>query len=148
MTIEGKNTLESELKKRIKILRKEISEAISVAKDQGDLSENFEYQDAKERQAQNETRIIEIKDILSRSVMVEKNTGGSEIKIGTEFTVSMNGGAERNFTLVGLAEADPMSGKISNESPLGEAFLGHSEGDDVIVELPAGSVTYKIIKII
>ncbi len=144
---EGKKKLEEELEYRSGELRRKISDQIGTAKDQGDLSENFEYQESKERQAQNEARVIALKEILAKTVVIADSEGASEIMIGTRFVVEKPDGNNAEFALVGSTEADPMAGKISNESPLGQAFFGKKKGDNVEVELPNGKVNYKIIEI-
>ena len=142
----GLNKLKEEQAHRMTVVRKHISEAIGSAKEQGDLSENFEYQDAKERQAENETRLIELNEMIARAVVVSSETGGSEIRIGTTFKTEING-TEKMFELVGATESDPMAGKISHESPIGMAFLGKAVGDEVSVAVPSGTMTYKIVSI-
>lgn len=144
MSQEGLDTLTQELEDRKVNVRKQISEQIAVAKEQGDLSENFEYQDAKDRQAENEQRIGELEVLISRAIVVEKKTGGSDIAIGTTFHVDAPGGEQKTFSIVGPTETDPLQGKISNESPLGKAFLGKSVGDSAEIELPSGTVVYTI----
>ena len=138
--------LRAELEKRKKITRREIADQISTAKDLGDLSENFEYQDAKEQQGLNEARIIQIGNMITDAVVVEESLGGDEINIGTTFVAKCNG-SEKTFTIVGSTEADPMSGKISNESPIGQAFLGRKPGEGVEIEVPSGVMSYTIITI-
>jgi transcription elongation factor GreA len=145
---EGLEALKSELEHREKVVRREIAEKISVAKDQGDLSENFEYQESKDQQAQNETRIIELRDIISRVTVVDAPTSSDKITLGSEFKVEAQNGEVKEFKLVGSTEADPMSGKISNDSPLGNAFLGQKKDDIITVNTPAGEIKYKIISII
>lgn len=144
---EGKKKLEEELEQRSGELRRKIADQIGTAKDQGDLSENFEYQESKERQAQNEARIIALKEMLAKTVVIADSKGASEIMIGTRFLVKKPDGNEAEFSLVGSTEADPMAGKISNESPLGKAFFGKKPGDTVEIDLPNGTVTYNIIEI-
>ncbi len=145
VTAEGLEQLGVELEERSNVMRKKIAEEIGTAKDQGDLSENFEYQDAKERQAKNEARIIQIRDTMSRAVVMQK--GGTDIiSMGSTFIVKM-GEIERTFMLVGATESDPMAGRISHESPLGKAFLGKKPGDSVEIEVPSGTMTYEIVKI-
>ena len=138
--------IKKELKIRKTINRKELAEQIGSAKELGDLSENFEYHDAKERQGQNESRIIEIEDIIRNAVIVDSKTGESSISLGVRFVAEANS-KERAFEIVGASESDPMSGKISNESPLGNAFLGLSIGDVAKLETPAGLIEYKVISI-
>lgn len=143
---EGLAKLEAEYEKRKKETRKEIAERIESAKELGDLSENFEYHEAKEQQALNESRVIELEGMIRDAVLVEQKTGGSEISLGATFVVEMNG-VQKTFEMVGSNEADPLVGKISNESPLGQAFLGRGAGEQVEVEVPSGTMSYKIIEI-
>lgn len=138
--------LEAELKERETTVRKEIAKALEHAKQLGDLSENFEYHDAKDRQATNEKRIMELTAIVKGAVIVEKKEGGDKIDIGATFIASKDG-KEMTFQVVGSNEADPLEGKISNESPIGKAFLGASPGDSVVVETPAGAVEYSVVEI-
>lgn len=110
----------------------------------GDLSENFAYHEAREQQGLNESRILVIQAMLLNAVIVEETKGGS-IGLGSTFVVSVNG-AEKTFSIVGESEANPMEGKISNVSPLGVAFLGHTAGDTVEVEVPSGKMVYNIVR--
>jgi transcription elongation factor GreA len=145
---DGLLKLKEELSDRQNRLRKEITEKISVAKEQGDLSENFEYSNAKEMQAMNETRIGELEEMIKNAVVIQSQGGGSTVALGTSFMVELADGREKSFTIVGSTESDPLSGKISNESPLGQVFLGKAVGDSVEVPLPGGqNVTYRIISI-
>ncbi len=139
--------LKVELAQRQKEERRSIAGKIEQAKELGDLSENFEYHEAKEQQAQNESRIVEVRDMIRNAVIVEKKLGGDTIGIGAKFVAELNG-EEKNYELVGSAEADPLAGKISNETPVGKAFLGKAVGDDVEVELPSGKIVYKVTKIL
>lgn len=143
---EGLTTLEAELLQRKKALRAEIADRIASAKELGDLSENFEYHEAKEQQAQNEMRIIDLENMIKDTVMVEQQSGGNTISLGTTFMVE-TGGKARKFEIVGSNEADPIAGKISNESPLGQVFIGRGEGEVVEVSVPSGAITYKIVSI-
>lgn len=142
---EGLANLKQELETRRKVTRMEIAARILAAKELGDLSENFEYHVAKEDQAQNESRIIEIEDMIRNAKLVEKKSGGS-IGLGSTFTVK-SGGVERQFQMVGATEADPLSGKISNDSPIGVGFIGKEKGDEVEVNVPSGVVKYKIVSV-
>ena len=139
----GLANLKAELEDRRTNQRRSITEKISVAKDQGDLSENFEYSSAKEMQAMNETRIVELEEMIKNGVVVEGIKGGATVSMGMPFSVRMPDGKTKTFTIVGSTETDPMSGKISNESPLGHAFLGQGIGEKVAL----GDLTYKIISI-
>lgn len=145
LSAEGLQQLKDELIYRSKTLRQQISQKISDAKELGDLSENFEYHDAKEQQGQNEMRIATLQHMIATAQIVEAKVGGS-INLGSRFTVKV-GTLERNFELVGESEANPMEGKISNVSPLGAAFIGKHVGDTVDVTVPSGTVTYEVIKI-
>lgn len=137
--------LKKELQNRIKILRPEIAQKIGDAKEMGDLSENFAYHEAREQQAMNETRIIDIQDMLVNAVVVDEKKGGT-IGVGSRFTAK-SGSLEKVFEIVGESEANPMEGKISNVSPIGNAFLGHSVGDVVAVTVPSGKMEYEILSI-
>jgi len=139
--------LKKELEHRQGEGRKIIAGKIEQAKELGDLSENFEYHAAKEEQAQNEGRIMELKDMIQNASIVEEKSGGDTINIGNKFIAELNG-EDKEFEMVGSTEADPMSGKISNETPVGKAFLGAKVGETVEVELPSGNVSYKVKKIL
>lgn len=145
ISADGLEKLKEELVHRVRVLRGEISQKISDAKELGDISENFEYHDAKEQQGQNEMRIVDLQHMISTAVVVENKVGGT-IGLGSTFTVNI-GGAERVFVLVGENEANPLQGKISNVSPLGAAFIGKSIGDKVDVTVPSGVVTYEVMRI-
>ncbi len=138
--------MKEELVIRTKVTRREIAEQIARAKEFGDLSENFEYQDAKEQQGLNEARVLELEAKIRDAVLVEATTGGDEVVLGATFTAEVNG-KTKTFSIVGSTEASPMDGKISNESPIGQAFLGHKVGDSVDVTVPSGVMTYKIVSI-
>jgi len=146
LTPEGKIKLEEELKNLI-AKRPAISKRIEIAKDMGDLKENAEYHDAKDEQGMMEGRIREIEDILANSVVVEKIKSSDTVNLGSKIKIEVNNN-EKNYTLVGANEADPLKGLISNESPLGEALMGHRVGDEVEVEVPVGKIIYKIKEII
>lgn len=144
---EGLEKLKKEFEERRNVTRREIAERISAAKELGDLSENFEYQEAKEQQAMNEARVIDIENMIKDSVIIEHTSGTDTIELGTRFTVEHDK-KKRPFEIVGSNEADPMQGKISNESPLGQAFIGRSVGDKVEVAVPSGTIVYKIVEIL
>ncbi|OGL61780.1 hypothetical protein A3E97_01930 [Candidatus Uhrbacteria bacterium RIFCSPHIGHO2_12_FULL_47_12] len=143
---QGLEDLKAEHAKRITQIRKEIAEKISAAKELGDLSENFEYHEAKEQQGLNESRVVQLADMIRDAVIVNESTGGTSLGLGTTFVVEVNG-AQKTYSLVGSNESDPMSGKISNESPIGLAFMGHEVGDLIEIQTPGGAMTYKIISI-
>ena len=127
--------------------RKDIAGKIEQAKELGDLSENFEYHAAKEEQAQNETRIMELKAMIIDAAIVEEKSGGDNISLGTKFVVDI-GGEQKTYEMVGSTEADPISGKISNESIVGNALIGKKVSEEVEVELPSGKSIYRVVKIL
>lgn len=142
----GLQDLKEEHENRIKNIRKEIAKKISDAKELGDLSENFEYHDAKEQQGTNEIRILEIEKMIKDSIVIEETTGNNEISLGVTFIAELNGN-KKTYTIVGYNESSPMEGKISNESPIGRAFMGKTVNDIVTVEIPSGKASYKILEI-
>jgi len=143
---EGYNKLKDELDFLTKVRRKEIAERIEHAKELGDLSENAEYSEAKDDQALNEGKIMELSGTLKNVTVVEKGAGGNEVAMGSKVSAKSDKG-EREYEIVSFNEADPLVGKISNESPLGLAFLNKKKGDVVEVETPRGVVKYKILRI-
>lgn len=146
LSSEGLDSLKKELQELKTKKRQEIAKRLQEAKDMGDLSENAEYFEAKEAQSFNETRIAELEDLLKTAVMIDSSGSEDIVRIGSKIEVKSNEGVE-TFTIVGSAEAKPQEGKISNESPLGKAFIGKKIGDEVEVKIPVGIATYKIIKI-
>ena len=145
ITREGYNKLKEELDFLSTTKRKEIAERIERAKELGDLSENAEYSEAKDAQALNEGRILELSATLKNVTVVDSLVDGrGKIDMGSKVRVLV-GGKEKEYEIVSFNEADPLSGKISNESPLGMAFLGKKKGEEVIAETPKGEIKYKII---
>jgi transcription elongation factor GreA len=143
---EGYNKLQDELTLLSTVRRKEIAERIERAKELGDLSENAEYSEAKDAQALNEGRVLELTNTLKNVTVVQNSNSSDEITMGSQVTVKSEKG-EKQYTIVSFNEADPASGKISNESPLGVAFLNKHKGDQIEVETPKGRIKYKIVKI-
>lgn len=143
---EGLEKLKEEYNSRTGPQRAEIAVRIKEAKEQGDLKENAEYSEAKEAQSLNEGRIEELKIILDNAVVITAPEKGGVVSVGSSLKVQ-TGKEERQFSIVGASEADPANGKISNESPLGAAFLGHKKGDKVSVRIPKGEVEYKILEV-
>ena len=139
LTPEGKAKLEEELHFLETEKRAEIGERIKVAREFGDISENSEYDDAKNEQGMMEARIAEISRILSEATVVNTPKRSTKVNVGSTVTVDM-GGKERIFSIVGGAESDTASGKISNESPVGAALLGHKKGEEVEAVGPTGRV--------
>ena len=146
VTKEGLKKLQDELEDRKTRLRQEIAQAIKEAKEQGDLSENAEYSEAKHQQNENESRIAELEMQIKESVVAETNGGTSTVQVGSKVKVK-TGSMDMQFSIVGSNEADPSKGKISNESPIGKAFLGHAKGDQVEVETPSGKMIYDIVEV-
>jgi transcription elongation factor GreA len=140
----GLEDLKQELEMRTKVLRIEIAQQIGEAIELGDLKENFEYHDAKERQGLNEARVGQIEAMLKDAVIVESTTGADQIAIGVQFVVRVDE-TKKTFSIVGSSEADPLTGKISNESPIGQAFLGKRVGEVVTVTVPSGVMDYTIV---
>ena len=147
LTPEGKQKLEEELEFLKTTKRRELAERLNFAIKQGDLSENADYIAAKEDQAFLEGRIRTIEGMLRHVTIIEEQSGGA-VRIGSRIRVQEVGfDDEELFSMVGAAEANPLEGKISNESPLGKALLGKHIGDEVEVEAPNGKITFKIIAI-
>ena len=146
LTPEGKQQLEEELHYLETEKRAEVGERIKVAREFGDISENSEYDDAKNEQGMLEARIAEITRILGEATVVATPKRSNSVHIGSTVTVDM-GGRERVFTIVGAAEADSHAGKISNESPVGHALIGKRVGDVVDVETQSGVIQYKVLDI-
>jgi len=142
---EGYQKLVDELNMLTTQRRREIAERIEQAKELGDLSENAEYSDAKEDQAFNEGRILELSNLLKTLTVVDPPVD-SRVGMGSKLVVETNAG-QKEFTIVSFNEADPLNGKISNESPLGRALLNHVVGDKIKVNTPKGYVEYTIISV-
>ena len=138
LTADGKAKLEEELHYLETEKRDEVGERIRIAREFGDISENSEYDDAKNEQAILEQRIAEINDVLANAQVVDAPKKGNRVVIGSTVTLTDDNGKERVFTIVGGAEADRAQGKISNESPVGAAVLGHKKGDVIEYEGPTG----------
>ena len=139
---EGLEQLKSELLE-LKQKRHEIAKRLEEAKALGDLSENAEYQDAKEQQAFNEGKVAELEQMIRDAVVINKTEKKDIVRIGSIVNVKCNG-EKLSFHIVGSEEADPAAGKISNESPLGKAFLGRKAGETVEAETPRGKIKYTI----
>ena len=146
LTPEGLEKLQAELKQLKYVRRKEIADKIERAKELGDLSENAEYQEAKEEQGFIEGRIIELESIVNSATIVTSQGSTKQVGFGHTVRVRQDGN-ERTFAIVGANEADPANGKISNESPLGRALLGKRVGEEVEVRVPKGVVAYTILEI-
>lgn len=149
MTLEGKAKLEEELEELKTVKRKEIVERIKIARSFGDLSENSEYESAKDEQAFTEGRITTLENMIRFAEIIDNNnTNANEVSLGRTVTfIELPAGEEEEYTIVGSAEADPISGKISNDSPIAKALIGKSLNDEVTIATPGGDMNVKIIKI-
>ena len=126
--------------------RPAIADAIKTARELGDLAENAEYQSARAEQDRNETRISEVENILLNAEIIKKPKGDSKVQLGS--VVKLKGSTKtKEFQVVGTVEADPLSGKISDESPLGQALIGKKVGESVEIKTPADTTTYKLASI-
>lgn len=145
LTAEGKEELQKELDLLLTVRRPELAAKLKEAVSQGDLKENADYHDAKEQQAFVEGRIQYLENLL-RSVTIINTDGKSDyVKIGSTVTIrEVDSDEDETYMIVGAAEASPRDGRISNESPIGEALLGHKKGDKIKVETPGGVVVFKI----
>lgn len=149
MTKEGYEELVNELNILKTTRRADIAEKIKIARGFGDLSENSEYDEAKNEQGKLHSRLAELEEILSNYVVIEGDDGdGEDVRLGSTVTVlDKEFNEEETYKIVGSQEADPMNGAISEDSPFGRALLGKNAGDDVTVDAPAGPVEYKILKV-
>jgi transcription elongation factor GreA len=144
-----KNRLE-ELKQELEDLktkkRIEVAEKIKRAKEFGDLSENAEYSEAKDEQMKVEMRTVELEDVIKKAVIIKKSGSTKSVQVGSTVTVKKNGQILK-YTIVGSSETKPEEGKISNESPLGRAFIGAQVGDIKEIITPQGKISYRVMKI-
>jgi len=151
LTREGLQKLEAELDYLIRVRRREVAERIKEALGFGDISENSEYDDAKNEQAQVETRIAKIRSILRNAVLIDDDDDDgdtTQVRVGSTVVVKeLGSGKEWTYKVVGSAEADPSNRRISNESPVGRALLGKTIGDQVAVTVPAGVLNLEIIDV-
>ena len=148
MTAEGKKQLEERLKDLKVNGRAEMAEKIRVAREFGDLSENAEYDIAKEEQAKMEAEIIEIEAKLRNVQIIDEKVKGDKADVGSKIEIKdIKTGAVYSYTIVGTHESNPMEGRISNESPIGKAVLGKRKGAEVVVKATMGDAVYKIVDI-
>ncbi|MFW6122518.1 MAG: transcription elongation factor GreA [Petrotogales bacterium] len=146
LTKDGIKKLRRELDTLIKKKRPEIAKRIAQAKDYGDLSENVEYDEAKNEQMMVERRITEITQLIKRANIAEDSNGGSEVGVGSTVAIDLDGN-KIEYILVGSFEADPKEGKISHSSPIGKALMGAKKGEEVEIDIPAGKKKCKILEI-
>ncbi|MBL8045905.1 MAG: transcription elongation factor GreA [Anaerolineales bacterium] len=148
LTPEGAAKIKAELKELVEVKRPEIAQRLREAIQMGDLSENADYIMAKEDQAFLEGRIMELQELLSSATIIKDDSHSTTVVgMGSKVTVQEGGSSPEVYTLVGAKEADPRSGRISNESPIGRVILGKRVGDSVKVETPSGAVKLKIVSI-
>ncbi|WP_209658528.1 transcription elongation factor GreA [Acetoanaerobium pronyense] len=153
LTEEGFKKIEDELEMLKTVRRKEVAERIKIAISFGDLSENSEYDEAKNEQAQVEERIMKLENILRHAVVIDESAiDGNTVTVGSIVKIEFQAPNEEEidedeYTIVGSAEADPAEGKISNESPIGRALLGKNAGDKVEVQVPDGIAKIKVVEI-
>ena len=149
LTLEGKAKLEEELEFLKTVKRKEIVERIKIARSFGDLSENSEYESAKDEQAFVEGRVTTIENMLRFSEIIDNsNTASDEVALGRKVTfIELPDGEEEEYSIVGSAEADPFEGLISNDSPIAKALIGKKVGSEVTLETPGGDMLIKIVNI-
>jgi transcription elongation factor GreA len=143
---DGLAKLRQELDEMVSLRRPEIAQRIHDAKEHGDLTENAEYEDAKNEQAFVEGRIQQLEALIKNATLIDENQGNDHVAIGSTVKVDGPDGKE-SFTIVGSTEARPTEGRISNESPVGRALLGRKKGDKITVQVPAGDIDYKIVQI-
>ncbi|HEY8462812.1 MAG TPA: transcription elongation factor GreA [Bacillota bacterium] len=147
LTLEGLAKLEKELEHLKTVRRREVAERIRQALEFGDISENSEYDDAKNEQGFIEGKILSIEKMLRNAKVIDEQDGQKTdvVKLGSRVTlVEVNGGAEAEYSIVGSAEANPLENKISNESPVGKSIIGHKVGEVVNVVVPMGTIQYRI----
>lgn len=149
LTAEGLKKLESEYETLTTVTRKEVAEKIKVARSFGDLSENSEYDEAKNEQARVEARISELESMLKNYTIIDDTAvDKTKVHLGSKVKVlDVEYKEELEYTIVGRAEADPMSGTISNDSPVGKALIGAKVGQTVVAETPAGELKFKVLDI-
>src|SRR5690554_3494879 len=149
MTLEGKEKLEKELDELKTVRRPEVVERIKVARSFGDLSENSEYDSAKEKQAFVESKIAQLEKMIRNAVIIESNGENSDIvELGKKVKfVELPDGDEEEYQIVGSAEADPFEGKISNDSPMAQSLLGKKVGEEVTVPTPGGELEVRITEV-
>lgn len=145
LTAEGAADLRRELDMLLTVRRPELAKKLKEAVAEGDLKENADYHDAKEQQAFLEGRIQYVENVLRTATIIDNSGTSDVVRLGSVVTIIEDGGHdEESYSIVGAAEANPREGKISHESPIGSALLGHKKGDKVKVKTPGGEITFKI----
>ncbi len=146
LTKEGYKKLKQELKQLQNEEKPKVAKALEEAIAEGDLSENAAYEEAKEKQAKLEAKISELKQKLSTAEIVEEETGGTA-GVGSTIRVKDENGSEKTFKITDSEESNPMEGKISYDSPLGKAFIGHQEGEKVKANTPGGEKQFEVLEV-
>lgn len=146
LTQQGVNELKKELEELLG-MRSEIASRIKTAREFGDLSENMEYSAARQDQERNEARMSEIQHILSNVQIITTPKSDSKVVLGSTVELKSASGKVKVFQVVGTVEADPLNGKISDESPIGQALMGKKEGETIEIKTPAETISYKIVDI-
>ncbi|WJY28535.1 MULTISPECIES: transcription elongation factor GreA [Sporosarcina] len=148
MTVAGKQKLQEELELLKTVKRKEVVERIKIARSYGDLSENSEYDSAKEDQAFIEGKISSLESMIRNAVIISEDTVTDEVQLGSTVTFKeIPEGDTETYTIVGSAEADPLEGLISNDSPIAKGLLGHKKGDQVKITTPGGEMQVEITEV-
>ncbi len=149
LTQEGYDKIVAEHEELVAVRRREVAEKIKEALSYGDISENAEYDAAKNEQADLEDRIHKLEEMMRKAKIINESEVASDtVSVGKKVLVkSIDDGEEEEYTIVGATEADPFEGKISNESPVGSALIGRKIGETVEIEVPDGSVSYKIVDV-
>ncbi len=146
LTKEGLEKLQAELKELVEVRRPAVAKRIQAAREMGDISENSEYDAARQEQAFIEGRITELETVLKSAKVIEATGPKDVVQVGSKVTLHIDGG-EETFHIVGAQEANPLENKISHESPLGTSLLGRKVGETFEVDAPIGKLTYKIVRI-
>jgi transcription elongation factor GreA len=146
LTKAGITELETELKALV-AERSAVADRIKTAREFGDLAENAEYQSARQEQEKNEARIAELEHILQNSDLIKASSTNDKVGLGSSVKLKSTNGKTKEFQVVGTVEADPLNGKISDESPIGKALLDKKVGDDIEIKTPAETTVYKIVSI-
>jgi transcription elongation factor GreA len=149
ITAEGREQFQRELEELISVRRPELAEKLKEAVSQGDLKENADYHDTKEQQALVEGRITYLESVLRSAQIIDAAVSGGVIALGSSVIIVEEGTTtEETYTIVGMAEANPREGRISNVSPLGAALIGRKKGEKVTIQAPSGKLTFKIKKVL
>ncbi len=146
LTKEGLEKLKAELKELLEVRRPAVAKRIQAAREMGDISENSEYDAARQEQAFIEGRIAELETVLKSAKIIKNNGAKDTVQVGSKVTLHIDGG-EETFHIVGAHEANPLENKISHESPLGTSLIGRKVGETFEVAAPIGKLTYKIVRI-